>query len=213
MPRSPRALTLMLVVTMILSAMGCSASDKHVFVSTVHQPTTLTLLDVYQNQAVWEMDVPVNHKLVLDFDNDPSGQKADASGSPSWVDWKLYRIDDQSVDAGKKHHSVLVDSERVDLTGTKVRMQVNYRPSPEMPGSLEAAPVPVRETAESVAAEAVAESKAQGMAAPAEEAAPVADEPAEEMAEAPEAPKTPEAPAAPDAPEAPEAAPAPEATK
>ena len=78
MPRSPRALTLMLVVTMFLSAMGCSASDKHVFVSTVYQPTTLTLLDTYQNQSVWEMDIPVNHKLVLDFDNNPGGQKADA---------------------------------------------------------------------------------------------------------------------------------------
>lgn len=206
MPRSPRALTLMLVVTMFLSAMGCTAQDKHVFVSTVHQPTTLSLLDVYQNESVWEMDIPVNHKLVLDFGNNPSGQKADASGSPSWVDWELYRIDDQSVNTGRKHHSVLVDSERVDLTGSKVRMQVNYRPSPEMPGSLEAAPVPVRETAESVAAEAVAESKAQGMAAEAS-----AEKVAEEAAEV--APEAPEAPAAPEAPEAPEAAPAPEATK
>lgn len=181
MPRSPRALTLMLAVTMILSAMGCSTKDKHVFVSTVYQPTTLTLLDTYRSQSVWEMDIPVNHKLELDFDNKPSGQTADAAGSPSWVNWKLYRVDDQSTDTGRRHHSVLVDSDRVDLTGTKILMKVNYRPSPEMPGSLEAAPVPVRETAESVAAEAVAESKAQGMTESVDAAAPVADESAEEM--------------------------------
>ncbi len=205
MTRSPRALTLMLVVTMFLSAMGCTAKDKHVFVSTVHQPTTLTLLDVYQSQSVWEMDIPVNHKLVLDFGNDPGGQKADASGSPSWVDWQLYRIGDRPTNMNRNRGNVLVDSDRVNLTGTKVRMQVNYRPSPEMPGSLEAAPVPVRETAESVAAEAVAEVKAQNMAAPAEEAAPVAEEPAE-AAEEPAAPVQ-------EADETTEAAPEPEATK
>lgn len=213
MPRSPRALTLMLVVTMFLSAMGCSAKDKHVFVSTVYQPTTLTLLDVYQNQSVWEMDIPVNHKLVVNFDNDAKGQTADAAGAPSWVNWKLYRIDDQPTDTGKKHKGVLVDSDHVDLTGTKIRMQVNYRPSPEMPGSLEAAPVPVRETAESVAAEAVAEAKAQSLAAPAEEAAPVADESAEKIAE--EAAEVTEdaAEVVEEAAETIEAAPAPEATK
>lgn len=211
MPRSPRALTLLLAITLTLLAMGCSTSDKHVFVSTAHQPTTLALLDTYQNQSVWEMDIPVNHRLVLDFGNNPQGQPADGSGAPSWVNWKLYRIDGQPADTGRAHKGVLVDSDRVDLTGMKVRMQVSYRPSPELPGSLEAAPVPVRETAESVAAEAVAESKAQSAPAPAEQAAAAEEAaPVEEAAPAEEAPA--EAPAE-EAAETTEGAPVQDATK
>lgn len=174
----PRALMLLLAVTFTLSSMGCSSKDQHVFVSTVQQPTTLTLLDSNLNQSVWEMDIPVNHKLVLDFENNV--QNTDAMGtSESWVDWQLFRSDDQPTDTGRGRKGTLVQSDRIDLTGTLVRMQVNYRPAPEMPGSLEAAPVPMMETAQSVADEAAAEAKA--MTEKMEEA--VAEEAVEEAAE------------------------------
>jgi len=160
MPSFTRALNLILALTLTLSALGCAAKDKHVFVSTVNQPTSLTLLDTYSNQAAWEMDIPVNHKLVLDFGGSTSGRSSDGT-APSWVNWKLYRADDLPTDTGRARKGKLVSSDRVDLTGKKVLIEVSYRPAPETPGSADAAPVPVQETPRSVAAEAIAESKAQ----------------------------------------------------
>ncbi len=192
MPSFPRTLLLLLAMTLTLSLMGCSTGDQHVFVSTVQQPTTLTLLDSNVNQSVWEMDIPVNHKLVMDFENDT--HNTDAQGKAEcWVNWELYRSDDQPTDTGRNRKGTLVQSDRVDLTGAQVRMQVSYRPAPEMPGSLDAAPVPVMETAQSVADEAAAEAKAQSAMsdeAPAEEAAVeevVAEEAQEAVEEATEA--------------------------
>ncbi len=164
MPSFPRALTLILALTLTLSALGCAAKDKHVFVSTVNQPTTIALLDTYKSEAVWEMDIPVNHKLVLDFEGTTDGQSSDGV-SPSWVNWELFRADDLPTDTGRARKGTPVGSDRVDLTGCNVLMKVTYRPAPETPGSVDAAPVPVQETTQSVAAEAIAESKDQADAA------------------------------------------------
>ncbi len=207
---SKRALMILLALTLTLANFGCQSNDKHVFRSTIHRPTTITLLDVYQNESVWEMDIPVNYNLVLDFENNvDQATVSDMGTAPSWVDWQLYRADDQPADTGRSRKGVLVNSDRVDLTGTRVRVIVNYRPAPEMPGSVEAAPIPVMETPESVAAEAAAEAKAQSMAAQekpeaaekteeatesaqvkeAEEAAEMADEAADQAKEAEDATK------------------------
>jgi hypothetical protein len=159
MPSPTRTMTYVLALMLTLSTIGCSSKDKHVFLSTVNQPTTLVLIDTYSSEAVWEMDIPVNHKLVLDFDGTATGQTSDGV-SPSWVDWKLYRADDLPTDAGKARKGKLVRSDRVDLTGKKVLMQTSFRPSPETPGSVDAAPVPVQNTPQAVAEEAIAESKA-----------------------------------------------------
>jgi hypothetical protein len=155
----PRAMTLVLALTLTLSALGCAAKDRHVFVSTVNQPTTIVLVDTYTSEAVWEMDIPVNHKLSLDFDGTTAGQSSDGV-SPRWVIWELYRADDLPTDTGKARKGTLIQNDRVDLTGMKILMQTSYRPGPEIPGSMDAAPIPVQETAQSVAAEAIAESKA-----------------------------------------------------
>ncbi len=162
MPSNARTFLTLVVMTLILSATGCAnKQDRHVFLSTVERPTTITLLDVYQNQSVWELDIPVNHKLVLNFENNLQGQTDTLGQAPSWVDWELYRADDQPSDTGVERKGKLLRKEKLDLTGTAVRMQVTYRPAPEMPGSLVAAPVPAVDTAESVAAEAAAEARAQ----------------------------------------------------
>ncbi len=160
MPSFPRALNYILALTLTLSALGCAAKDKHVFVSTVSQPTSLALLDTYSNETVWELDIPVNHKLVLDFEG-TAGGKSSEGVAPSWVNCKLYRADDLPTDTGRARRGSLVSKERIDITGKKVLMQVSHRPAPEIPGSIDAAPVPVQETTQSVADEAIAESKAQ----------------------------------------------------
>jgi len=179
MPSFPRALNLLLALTLTLSALGCAAKDKHVFVSTVNQPKSLTLLDTYSNEAVWEMDIPVNHKLVLDFEGTASGKSSEGV-APSWVNCKLFRADDLPTDTGRARKGSLVSNERVDITGKKILMQVSRRPAPEIPGSIDAAPVPVQETTQSVADEAIAESKAQPDTAEATQA----DEPDTDTADA-----------------------------
>jgi hypothetical protein len=191
MPSSPRALLTLLALAVMLIGVGCESRDLHTFASTSQRPTTLTLIDIDRNESVWEMDIPVNHQLVLDFENNLTEASVDASGvAPSWVDWQLYRIDDQPVYVGEERDGVPVRGERLDLTGTNVRMQVSFRPAPEIPGSLDAAPVPVVDTAESVAAEAAAEARAQSQAAEqeaAQEAEVVTEEAAEVVEEVEEA--------------------------
>ncbi len=199
MPSFPRVLFLFVTLLVTVLAVGCTPHDQHVFVSTVHKPTSIALLDTYQNQEVWSMDIPVNHKLQLHFEGDPDSQSGADGISAQWVNWKLYRADDLPTDTGKNRKGTLVSSDRIDLAGKKIRMQVSYRPAPEIPGSVDAAPVPVQETPQSVAAEAIAESKAQAEAAPvmeADEAKEAAtetteeatEEAAEEAAEASQAP-------------------------
>ena len=162
MPSLKRTMTCLLALTLTLSSLGCS-QDKHVFVSTVNQPTTVVLLDTYKSEAVWEMDIPVNHKLVLDFEG--AAENASSDGvAPSWVEWKLYRADDLPTDTGKNRKGSLVSSDRVDLTGSKILMQASYRPSPELPGTADAAPVPVQKSSQAAAEEAIAETKAIEMA-------------------------------------------------
>lgn len=180
MPSYPRVLLLFVTLLVTVLAVGCTPHDQHVFVSTVHKPTSIALLDTYQNQEVWSMDIPVNHKLQLHFEGNPHSQSGADGVSAQWVNWKLYRADDLPTDTGKNRKGTLVSSDRIDLAGKKIRMQVSYRPAPELPGSVDAAPVPVQETPQSVAIEAIAESKAQ--AAPVTEA----DEPQEAATEATE---------------------------
>ena len=162
MPSLTRTMTCLLALTLTLSSLGCS-NDKHVFVSTVNQPTTVILLDTYKSQAVWEMDIPVNHKLVLDFDGTEAGTSSEGV-APNWVNWKLYRADDLPTNTGRARKGTLVSSDRVDLTGAKILMQASYRPSPELPGSADAAPVPVMKSSQAAAEEAIAETKAIEMA-------------------------------------------------
>ncbi len=185
MTSSPRSLTYVLALILTLSSLGCAAKDKHVFVSTVNLPTTIVLLDTYTSEAAWEMDIPVNHKLVLDFEGTASGQSADGV-SPSWVNWKLYRADDLPTDTGRARKGKLIDSDRVDLTGMKILMKTSFRPSPEIPGSIDAAPIPVRKTTQAVAVEAIAESKAQNIDEEVAEA-PAVEEEAVEVEAAEEA--------------------------
>jgi hypothetical protein len=178
-----RVLSLFVALPLITLALGCAPHDKHVFLSTVNQPTSVALLDTYQSEAVWEMDIPVNHKLELVFAGNKMTRSNADGVSPSWVKFKLYRADDLPTDTGRDRKGTLILSDRIDLTGKQIRMQVSYRPAPELPGSIDAAPVPVRDTAQSVADEAIAESKAQTQATDEMTEADQAQETATEAAE------------------------------
>jgi hypothetical protein len=182
MPSLTRALTLAVALPMILLTVGCTAADKHDYYSTVNQPTSVTLIDTYRGEEVWSMDIPVNHKLSFDFKGNVPGNGGSGAIASSSVSWKLNEVSDKPKLSGHGKTGKLVKSDTVDLTGKRVRMLVHYRTSPEMPGSIDAAPVPTQETAESVAAEAIAESKAVAPMAQ-EQADPQADAPAQTQAD------------------------------
>jgi len=178
MPSFTRALTFAAALPILALVVGCTASDKHDFYSTITQPTSVTLVDTYQGEEVWSMDIPVNHVLSLDFKGNAQGGGGSSISASSSVAWKLREVSDQPRHSGYGKAGKLLDSDTIDLTGKRVRMQISYRTSPELPGTLDAAPIPTRETAESVAAEAIAESKL------APQAKVLPDDQAEEPAEA-----------------------------
>ena len=153
-----RALTFALVLPTLCLAGGCAAKDKHKFYSSVSKPTSLALIDAYEEQAVWSMDIPVNHMLSLDFKGNAPGDDGGIADSSS-VTWKLYSVGDKPQFSGYGNKGTMLDSDTVDLSGKRVRIKVNYRNAPELPGSVDAAPIPRQDTAESVAQEAIAESK------------------------------------------------------
>lgn len=155
-----RALSVLVALPLIALALGCQAQDRHVFHSTVFLPITIELIDTYRSESAWSMDIPVNHKLVMQFDGNPNGATGADGSSARWVKWELYRAGDLPTKAGKKQRlGTLISNDKVDLTGKRVRMVVSYRQAPELPGAAEAAPVPEVRTAESLAWEAIAESK------------------------------------------------------
>ncbi len=184
MPSFTRALFFVTALPLIALVTGCSAKDQHVFHSSVNLPTTIALIDTYKNESVWSMDIPVNHDLKLDFEGSASGQTGADGGSPSWVNWKLTSTDDLPTNTGRKRSGKLVRSDRIDLTGKRIRVAVSYRKSPEMPGSVDAAPVPEAQTAQSLAQEAIAESKQQAAQSQPDTAAQAVEEAAEEVQEA-----------------------------
>jgi len=185
MPSFSRALVFAFALPMIVLTQGCS-KDKHVFYSSVMRPATVTLIDTYRSEEVWSMDIPVNHRLSLDFKGNAPGKGGNAAGGSSSVTWKLQAVSDKPTSSGYGKAGKSIDSGTIDLTGKRVGMKTSYRESPEMPDSAGAAPVPTRETSESVAAEAIAESKR----AASEAALPPSDEavqPVEDVVEEVEA--------------------------
>jgi hypothetical protein len=59
-------------VTVLVACTGCVHSpygmslDRHNYTSTPHMPLTLTLVDTMSGETVWELDVPIYKKAVLD---------------------------------------------------------------------------------------------------------------------------------------------------
>ena len=100
---------------------GCS-QDRHVFISTVNLPTTVTLYDPLADQSVWSKDIPVGQKLVLDLDREGEEELFSVSGHPAtMLTWELYDLDSSEP---------LVE-DQMALPGVPIVIKVSYRPSPE----------------------------------------------------------------------------------
>ena len=106
----------------MLTLAGCS-NDRHVFYSTPDQPTTVSITDPLTGSVLWENEIPVQRRLVVDLDRegDVEIMKVDPKKPATKVRWKLYDL--QSNDKLEEHEQ--------PLPGTPVVMRVRIRP-PEL---------------------------------------------------------------------------------
>jgi hypothetical protein len=94
--------------------------DRHVYESTVQLPTNVAVVEPYSGEVLWSMEVPVEHKLTLDFNRSGEFEPAVISGHPATsMSWRL---------SGPRK-----ESGSVKLPGTPVGMKVSYRQAPEFP--------------------------------------------------------------------------------
>jgi len=112
-----------LILGVLVVASGC-ANDRRVFNSTPTLPLNYTLVETASGQTIWSIQVPVQHRLVVDFDRVGEIEIAHVSGQPATVmHWRLYST----------HPWRLVDSGKIPLQGTAVMQKISYRPGPELP--------------------------------------------------------------------------------
>ncbi len=110
-------------LALLTSLTGCSF-DKHVFESTVDLPTSVALVDPLRNKTLWQMDIPVEHKLVLDFDRPFEIEPIWSNQKPATqMTWRLYNVREVRPKYWKS----------MKLPGEPFVMRVSYRPSPEFP--------------------------------------------------------------------------------
>lgn len=119
---SARLFAFCLLAATLLSV-GCS-NDRHVFHSTVGQPTTIHLVDSHSGNVLWTKPIPAQHRLELDMDRKDENETMSVKGKPATrVHWKLY-------EDGKGE---FIEREIMDLPGTPLFIDVEYRPGPEYP--------------------------------------------------------------------------------
>ena len=94
--------------------------DQHVYVSETFAPKTVTLRDVRDGSEVWSVDVPVNRKLVVNFQT--AKYESDAL-MPDVMEWDV---------VGVRETSDLPNVLAVPPEGVR-RLEVTLRDSPEFP--------------------------------------------------------------------------------
>lgn len=108
-----------------LALTGCS-QDRQTFSSTVFRPLTISVRDQVSKQIVWDYDIPVHHRLVVDFARPGDAPPFKLGRGPAdRMTWKL--IDDTSGKAVEKGVAA--------LTGLPVILEASVRPGPELPPS------------------------------------------------------------------------------
>ena len=121
----------------LLLGLGACSQDKHTFISTSSLPTTVQIKDAYSENIIWMKEIPVGHKLVLDFDRPLEIEPLWANMQPATkMQWKLFE-----VRTDLKRWTVL-EKHKVELPGTQIIMKVTYRKAPEFPPGYKAPGTP-----------------------------------------------------------------------
>lgn len=121
-----RCSTILLIAILSTLVVGCS-QDRFTYKSTELLPVSLSVVDTRSDEVIWSRDIPVRHKMVVDFDGavDILGVYTDKRPAKKMT-WKLLDIDtDQKIETGI-----------VDLDSTIPMLKVDYRQAPEFAGDL-----------------------------------------------------------------------------
>ncbi|MCG8512373.1 MAG: hypothetical protein MI741_24405 [Rhodospirillales bacterium] len=168
---SSRCMACLLMALAMLWATGCTA-NRHTFVSTVHSPKSVALIDTSTDEPIWAADLPVGTKLVIDLDvvHDSEWIAGIEPGYPTIMRWWLYpETSRKAFHEGYYAPGEAIDSGQVELPGVPARIDMQLRPSPEEPVELykgmltKAAPKPMmkEEADDDAADEAMEEGEAE----------------------------------------------------
>jgi len=112
----------------ILAVQGCYkpggsgfSLDTFTYYGTPHQPVTVTIIDTRTGETAWSYEVPVGRQLTLKFLDDYAPEN---TLTPTKLTWQEFEL---GTTSGTLESSILVPdryARRVDVT---------YRPQPEMP--------------------------------------------------------------------------------
>lgn len=155
----PAVLTML---TLAFATLGGCSIDRHVFESTVWQPTTLRIETPVEHDLLWEKQIPVGYKLAVDFSskahlrNDELGVSVPVEVEPLKVNmqpatkmvWRMYPVRETPFNA--------VEKGEVILPGIPIVMKIEYRDGPEYPSTYSptaAAPTTTPATYEEAATE------------------------------------------------------------
>ena len=111
---------------LIVAINGCSR-DIHQFYSTMDSPKTIKVIETGTNNVVWVKEIPVNHRLMVDFNRTWqiegfTGVKPELPANR--MKWSLYK-------GGTIFFRT--DGGSVKLSGIPVRLDMEVRSTPEFP--------------------------------------------------------------------------------
>lgn len=98
-----------------------SSEDAFTYVSTPHQPKTISVIDTRTGEVMWSVDVPVGQQLSMKFYHD---REPDNPYAPDLLKWSLW-------EAGTKHGRL--DNALLVPSGDARRVDISLRQSPEFP--------------------------------------------------------------------------------
>ena len=122
----PRRITTTCVLSLGCFLSACTSSaDKSVYHSTPWSPKTIMVRDTLSHKVIWAKDIPVNHRLLLDF-NRPGDRppfKINSTDPATEMVWSL-------TQDGTK---TMVEEGILQLQGAPIMISMQIRERPEFP--------------------------------------------------------------------------------
>ena len=124
-----KAITLPITLLAIACSIGCSSRNTNVYRSTIHTPRSIAVIEQATNEVVWDYDVPVGYKLIVNL-------KPNNSDSPTSLSYRLVSLEKRDLFEGDVIPGGDEDSGTIELAGVPVILKPSIRPGMEMPGSM-----------------------------------------------------------------------------
>jgi outer membrane biosynthesis protein TonB len=127
----------LLALILLASSTGCAkfpygmSLDRHNFISTPHQPLTVSVKDTITGEELLRVDIPVYKQLLIDFEHKHDWTPAQTPGLPAEsVTWEI--IDADRLMAGGMIGGDLKN--RLELPGNPVKIVVDVRDDESVAG-------------------------------------------------------------------------------